>query len=176
MHILMHPFLNLRILKFLPIHLRRTSHFASELPVEVGKVAETIVVRDFGHTLRRTAQRLAGGFDPKLCQIFNGPESEGLLKTAHKIAFAQMRQPGKFLYGNRVGEVLLDIGEHRPQVFSRRRHGGTIGAEFWRCGEQIEEAEQLTFQQKIGDSRVFTDAAENLLDGCRKCSITGMFG
>jgi len=61
----MHPFLNLRILKFLPIHLRRTSHFASELPVEVGKVAETIVVRDFGHTLRRTAQRLAGGFDPK---------------------------------------------------------------------------------------------------------------
>ena len=42
--------------------------------------------------------------------------------------------------------------------------------------EQIEEAEQLTFQQKIGDSRVFTDAAENLMDGCRKCSITGMFG
>ena len=89
MHILMHPFLNLRILKFLPIHLRRTSHFVSELPVEVGKVAETIVVRDFGHTPRRTAQRLAGGFDPKLCQIFNGPEAEGLLKTAHKIAFAQ---------------------------------------------------------------------------------------
>ena len=87
-----------------------------------------------------------------------------------------MRQPGKFLYGNRVGEVLLDIGEHRPQVFSSRRHGGTIGAEFRRCGEQIEEAEQLTFQQKIGDSRVFTDAAENLMDGCRKCSITGMFG
>ena len=138
----MHPFLNLRILKFLPIHLRRTSHFVSELPVEVGKVAETIVVRDFGHTPRRTAQRLAGGFDPKLCQIFNGPEAEGLLKTAHKIAFAQMRQPGKFLYGNRVGEVLLDIGEHRPQVFSSRRHGGTIGAEFRRCGEQIEEAEQ----------------------------------
>ena len=52
----------------------------------------------------------------------------------------------------------------------------TIGAEFRRCGEQIEEAEQLTFQQKIGDSRVFTDAAENLMDGCRKCSITGMFG
>ena len=142
MHILIHPFLNLRILKFLPIHLRRTSHFVSELPVEVGKVAETIVVRDFGHTPRRTAQRLAGGFDPKLCQIFNGPESEGLLKTAHKIAFAQMRQPGKFLYGKRVGEVLLDIGEHRPQVFSSRRHGGTIGAEFRRCGEQIEEAEQ----------------------------------
>lgn len=176
MHILIHPFLNLRILKFLPIHLRRTSHFVSELPVEIGKVAETIVVRDFGHTPRRTAQRLAGGFDPKLCQIFNGPESEGLLKTAHKIAFAQMRQPGKFLYGKRVGEVLLDIGEHRPQVFSSRRHGGTIGAEFRRCGEQIEEAEQLTFQQKIGDSRVFTDAAENLMDGCRKCSITGMFG
>lgn len=119
----MYPFLNLRILKFLPIHLRRTSHFVSELPVEVGKVAETIVVRDFGHTPRRTAQRLAGGFDPKLCQIFNGPESEGLLKTAHKIAFAQMRQPGKFLYGKRVGEVLLDYrraqaaGFQQPQAW-----------------------------------------------------------
>lgn len=80
----MHPFLNLRILKFLPIHLRRTSHFASELPVEVGKVAETIVVRDFGHTLRRTAQRLAGGFDPKLCQIFNAPSPKVCLKQLIK--------------------------------------------------------------------------------------------
>lgn len=86
-----------------------------------------------------------------------------------------MRQPGKFLYGKRVGEVLLDIGEHRPQVFSSRRHGGTIGAEFRRCGEQIEEADSSLFSRR-SETAEFTDAAENLMDGCRKCSITGMFG
>ena len=163
------------VLKFFSVHLRCTSHFTAELPVEVGKVAEAGVVCDFGYTSRRTAQGFAGSFNPQLCQIFDCSKPEGLPETAHKIAFAQMRQLCKLLNRNRIRKVLLDIGEYRPQIFRWSGSGRTIGAKVRRCSEQIEEAEQFTFQQKVGDGGVFLDTAENLTDGCVKSRITGTF-
>ena len=84
-----------------------------------------------------------------------------------------MRQPGKFLYGNRVGEVLLDIGEHRPQVFSSRRHGGMIGAEFRRCGEQESMFyDTIVFHQNmlIGgyDDRSYTEILQPFFSARRR--------
>ena len=114
---------------FLPIRLRRAAHLTAELAVEVGEIAETGIVGDFGHTPRGAAQRFTGGPKADLRQVFNGTKAEGLLETAHKMAFAEMRERRQIFDCDRVGGVLLDVGEHRPQIFCECRCGRALGAE-----------------------------------------------
>ena len=132
-------------LKILPIRLRRAAHLTAELAVEIGEVAETGIVCDFGHTPRRASQCFTGGTEADLCQVFDGAETEGLLETAHKMTLAEVRERCQLFNRDRVGGVLLDVGEHGPQIFCKCRCSGAIGAEGRGRGEQIEEAEQFAF-------------------------------
>ena len=132
-------------LKFLPIYLRRAAHFPTELTVEIGEVAETGIICDFRYTPRRAAQRFTGGPEADLYQVFDGAKTEGLLETAHKMTFAEVRERCQLFNCDRVGGVLLDVGEHGPQIFCKCRCSGVIGAEGRGRSEQIEEAEQFTF-------------------------------
>ena len=105
----MHPFLNLRILKFLPIHLRRTSHFVSELPVEVGDIPESAVESNFQDALFCAGQTLARLVDAEVGNVFYGAESHIFLKLVHKVAFAQMHHRRKLAYRDVLPEMDADI-------------------------------------------------------------------